>query len=270
MQYEDKMTIATPEGVSLDVTLAGAGSRAGAAVVDGFIQFGLMFLLALLIGIVGASVDDARELGPGGSDSEFALFAIAIFNVILFVVLFFYFVLFETLWSGQTPGKRAFKLRVVQLSGARVGFKASMIRNLIRIVDFLPAFYVVGITSVVLSKRNQRLGDMVGGTVVIHDRPGPASTWASPPPVARPSYGSPEGGDPEVTRTWDLTAITGEDLATVRAFLHRRHEIPVDIRERLAGDLDGKLRPRVAGAQDWSGTSEAFLELLAAAKAARS
>ena len=268
MQYEDKMTIATPEGVSLDVTLAGAGSRGGAAVLDGLIQFGLIFLLALMVGIIGASVDDGSDFGPGGSSSEFALWAIAIFNVVLFVVLFFYFVLFETLWAGQTPGKRAFKLRVVQLSGARVGFKASMIRNLLRIVDLLPAFYIVGITSVVLSQKNQRVGDMVGGTVVIQDRPIPASTWAPPRPP-QSGFGAPEGIS-EVTRTWDLNAITGEDLATVRAFLQRRHEIPVQVRERLAGDLDSKLRPKVAGAQDWSGYPETFLELLAAAKSARS
>ena len=103
MQYEDKMTIATPEGVSLDVTLAGAGSRGGAAVLDGLIQFGLIFLLALMVGIIGASVDDGGDFGPGGSSSELALFAIAIFNIVLFVVLFFYFVLFETLWSAYLP-----------------------------------------------------------------------------------------------------------------------------------------------------------------------
>ena len=269
MQFEDKMTIATPEGVSLEVTLAGAGSRAGAAVLDGFIQFGLIFLLVLIVGgIAGGSVDDASDLGPGGSSSEVALFAIAILNVILFVVLFFYFVVFETLWSGQTPGKRAFKLRAVQVSGARIGFKASMIRNLVRIVDLLPSFYLVGILAVVLSTKNQRLGDMVAGTVVVRDRQATTATWA-PLAATRRGFGVPDTG-PEVTRAWDLNAITGDDLATVRAFLQRRHEIPIAVRERLAGELDGKLRPKVAGAQDWTGYPEVFLELLAAAKSARS
>jgi uncharacterized RDD family membrane protein YckC len=268
MQYEDRMTIATPEGVSLEVTLAGAGSRAGAAVLDGLIQFALIFVIGLILGGIGSG---AGDFDPSGSDTEFALLAIALLNVLLFVVLFFYYVIFETLWSGQTPGKRAFRLRVVRLSGARVGFRASMIRNLVRIVDLLPPVtYLTGIIAIVTTSKNQRIGDMVAGTVVVHDRQAAAPsgpTWSGPPPLI-PSR--TEASVPETTRSWDLSAISADDLAAVQAFLERRYTIPTHVREKLATDLDSKLRPKVAGAQDWSGYPEAFLELLAAAKSARS
>lgn len=267
MQYEDKLAIATPEGVSLEVALAGAGSRAGAATIDALIQFSIVFVLALVFGGLASDIEFGASTG-GGPDTETALFALAILNVLLFVVLFFYSVLFETLWAGVTPGKRAFRLRVVQISGARIGFRASMTRNLLRIVDFLPTFYLVGIIAVVVNERNQRLGDMVAGTVVVHDRPAGAGTWSTPSLPLQGSDRSP--GVLEATQTWDMNAITGDDLAAVRAFLQRRHTIPLEVREKLAGELDSKLRPKVAGAQDWSGYPETFLELLAAAKSARS
>lgn len=268
MQYEDKMTIATPEGVSLEVTLAGAGSRAGAAVLDGLIQSVLALVIFLIMGGIIAGGGIEADFGPGGSNSEVALFAVAILNVLMFVLLFFYFVLFETLWSGQTPGKRAFRLRVVRTSGARVGFKASMIRNVVRIVDLLPGFYLIGMAAVLASQKNQRVGDMVAGTVVVHDRQAQSGVaWASAPPLTTPAA---PPGVPDATRTWDVNAISGDDLAAVRTFLQRRHSIPPPVREKLAVDLAGKLRPKVAGAQDWSGYPEAFLELLAAVKGARS
>ena len=261
------MTISTPEGVSLNVTLAGVGSRAGAAILDALIQGALLLVLAFVIGAMSSG--DASDFPGSSSDpsgSEVFLIAAALINVVMFVVLFFYFVFFETLWSGRTPGKRAFGIRVVQLSGARLGFKASMVRNLLRIADLLPMFYLTGIITVVSSERNQRVGDMVAGTVVVLDRTDPKQAWAAPP-----TAGVHATTDlPEETRTWDVSAITGDDLAAVRSFLERRYTIPLEVRDKLAGELNSKLRPRVAGAQDWHGHPEQFLELLAAAKSARS
>lgn len=265
MQFEDKMAIATPEGVPLEVTLAGVGSRAGAATLDGLIQGVIAFFLFLILGGVDAGID----FDTGGSDSEFAFLVVAVVQVALFVLFFFYFVLFETFSSGRTPGKRAFRLRVVQVSGARIGFRASLIRNILRLVDLLPAFYLAGIVAIATTERNQRLGDLVAGTVVIIERPNaPAQTWTASAVLtggARPS-----SGIPEVTRTWDVSAVTNDELIAIRTFLDRRHSIPLEVRDRLARDLETKLRPKVAGAHEWHGYPEVFLELLAAVKTARS
>src|SRR5688572_23019358 len=97
MQYEDKMTIATPEGVALEVTLAGVASRFAAALVDGLIQGVLLFALAQSVDIFDGD----------GSDTEAALIWVALATALSFVVLFFYYIFFETLWSGRSPGKRA-------------------------------------------------------------------------------------------------------------------------------------------------------------------
>jgi uncharacterized RDD family membrane protein YckC len=266
MQFEDTMSIATPEGVSLEVRLAGLGSRAGAAVIDGVIQSALLILLALIFGSLLGNIDLSE---PTGSDAELTLIVIAVLNVVQFVIVFFYSVIFESLWSGRTPGKRAFGTRVVQLSGARVGFKASMVRNLLRLVDFLPSFYLVGILTVLASSRNQRVGDLVAGTVVIVDRTPATSgqTWAAPP---APGHYTPSQPLPEVAVRWDVSAITGDELTAAKAFLSRRHSIPPQVRANLAAELSGKLREKVAGAQDWNGADETFLELLVTAKTARS
>lgn len=254
MQYEDRLTIATPEGVSLDVTLAGVPSRLAAAAVDGTIQALLVWALLLIAGnIIGD--------GPQGSDVEAALLWVALINVVVFTILFFYYVLSETLWSGQSPGKRALGLRVVTLAGTPVGFKTSMIRNLLRVVDLLPAVYITGVIAALVSSRNQRVGDIVAGTIVIRER--------TAAPLETASHTGPVGPPPG-TETWDVSGITGQEIAAVRSFLERRHSLTPEARARLAGEMESKLRPRVPGAPEWAGYPEVFLEHLAAVKSARS
>ena len=89
--------------------------------------------------------------------------------LIPFLLQWGYFALFEGLWHGQTPGKRVAKIRVIQQSGRAITIFESLSRNLVRVVDFLPAFYVVGTISIFITKRNQRLGDLVAGTLVVHE-----------------------------------------------------------------------------------------------------
>lgn len=258
MQYEDRLTISTPEGVTMQVTLAGLGSRISAGAVDGLIQGGLLLALGLLItSLLGDG--GFRGAGREASDAEVVLVGAAAITVITFLVLFFYSVFFETLWSGRTPGKRALGLRVVRDSGARIGFTTSMIRNLVRIVDLLPAVYIVGIGAILASPHNQRVGDMVAGTIVIRERKTPEAR-----PTPRPA-GAPQG-----TESWDVAGVTTEDLAAVRAFLERRSSITPEARSRLAIELERRLRPKVPGAPEWQDHPEVFLELLAAVKSSRS
>ena len=251
MSYEDRISIATPEGVDLQLTLAGLGSRTVARLIDQAIQTGVLIAVMVL-----------AALAAGGSDGDGAGLAVAGFLVLLFLVQFGYDVLFETLASGRTPGKRWSGLRVVRVDGGPVGFLTSAVRNLLRLVDFLPGVYAVGMVVVLASPRNQRLGDLAAGTLVVRER-------RSGGKVAE-AAGARSGAwdvDDRVAG-WDVSAVTGDELATVRRFLERGATLTVEARDRLAEQLAGRLRPKVVGPPS-DQAAEQFLEHLVAAKSAR-
>lgn len=241
MEFEDTLTITTPEGIDLELALAGVGSRFSAALVDVLIQ-GLLLLGAWI------------AFDVLGLLSGWGLFA---FTIIVFVILFAYHILFEVLVSGRTPGKRLNGLRVVRVGGFPVGFLASAIRNTMRLVDFLPSGYLVGCAAILVAKNNQRLGDLAAGTLVVRERKARSSL---PPP--RPLYA-------EVAHSsWDVSTVTASELQTVRQFLERRDSIDRQARARLAHTLAERLRPKVGGAPaDLRG--EWLLEALVAAKSTR-
>lgn len=249
MHYEDRITIPTPEGVSLELTLAGFGSRAVARAIDLAIKG--VFLLVLLI-VASAGLGQAASIVTVSSAG---------------LALLIYDIAFETFGGGRTPGKRASGLRVVRCSGRPIDATASAIRNLLRLVDGITLSYVPTIVSILATRRNQRLGDLAADTVVIRDRreidrAPPAGAFAtmpaSPPDGARAAAAG---------STWDVSAIPAEEIATVRAFLERRDGLAGDARARLATQLDGALRPRVGGAEERE--PERFLEILYAAKRER-
>jgi uncharacterized RDD family membrane protein YckC len=243
--YDDRISIPTPEGVELELVLAGVGSRLVATIVDQLIKFAVLGALWILGRTVGG--DEA-----GG-------FLVAGLIVTSFLVYFGYDVAFETLASGRTPGKRAAGLRVVRLGGEPVGFLASAVRNLLRLVDSLPGIYAVGAACVLFSSRNQRLGDLAAGTLVVRERRAPLPT-ALP---ARPDFAAADR-----YAAWDVSGITSFELVTVRRFLERRGQLDPAARGRLGWELAERLRPKVAGAPPGL-HPEQFLEAVAAAKAAR-
>jgi hypothetical protein len=176
-----------------------------------------------------------------------------------------YDVAFETLRGGRTPGKSIGGLRVVRSSGRPVDLTASMIRNVLRLVDGMPLGYLPTIVSIAVTERNQRLGDLAADTVVIRDRreiDREQASFAVGSPTARAAPIHAAAG-----ASWDVSAVPAEDLATVRAFLERRNSLAREARARLAAQLDGALRPRVGGADVTD--PERFLEILYDAKRAR-
>jgi uncharacterized RDD family membrane protein YckC len=242
VEYEDQVTVATPEGVELDMTLAGLGSRSVAGSVDIVIKGLLIVVLAILLYVTNVA-------GGGGA-------ADAMFSVGSFLIYFGYDVAFEVLGGGRTPGKRMSGLRVVAEGGEPVGFRRSAIRNLVRVVDGLATFYMLGAAFILFTKRHQRLGDLAAGTLVVRERRAAdrratsAVAAAAPPPLG----------------AFDVSAVTAQELATVRSFLERRPGLDVPARHRLALQLSERLRPKVVGAPDADG--EPFLEWLASAKGA--
>ena len=239
--------MATPEGVTLQVTLAGVGSRFAAGFVDQLLRFALLGALVVLVGVIEG------DFGTSGG------IVLAFLLVATFLVQFGYDVLFETLASGRTPGKRWTGLRVVRVGGGPVGFVASALRNLLRIVDALPALYLVGIMAILFTRNNQRLGDLAAGTLVVRER---RQVSALPQTPAHTSAADAEAA------LWDVSAVTSEEMATVRRFLERRATLTPEARQRLAAEMAARLRPKVVGPpREWQ--PEPFLEYLVATKAAR-
>ncbi len=158
--------VETPEGITLTLRVAGPVARALAWGVDSLIKYGVLWGLLIALAI----------LGGGG----FGLWLIA-----LFLAEWFYPTLFEVYARGATPGKKALGLQVIHANGTPVDWPAALIRNLLRAVDFLPAFYGFGAVAMLSNRDFQRLGDLAAGTVVIYRDP-PAKPPALPPGPALP------------------------------------------------------------------------------------
>lgn len=214
--------VETPELVILSYTIAGVGSRALAAVIDSLIILAGMIAISLAF----AAAPRQPRSNPGAVDAWGS--AILIFAI--FCLLWGYYVLFEGLADGQTPGKRILRLRVVRDGGYSVTFGASAIRNLVRLIDIQPfGFYAVGMLSVILTKSGKRIGDMVAGTIVVRE----ALVRQLAPAVASP-------GDAAAAAPLQ-TALTEEEFTVLERFVERRGTLDPERRTALAAQLAARL-----------------------------
>ncbi|NIJ69262.1 RDD family protein [Xanthomonas sp. 60] len=140
--------VITPEGVPLQLPVAGPVPRALAWLVDLGVRLGALTVLSV-------------PLALGGG------FGRGLYLILMFLLTWAYTIVLEALW-GQTVGKRLLGLRVVAQDGAPIGWNAAVTRNLLRTVDMLPLGYAVGLLSSLFDRHGRRLGDLVAGTVVVH------------------------------------------------------------------------------------------------------
>jgi uncharacterized membrane protein SpoIIM required for sporulation/uncharacterized RDD family membrane protein YckC len=160
--FEQTVDVETPELVILTYSVAGVGSRVAAGLTDLLICMGMLFAIAVTVVMLGGRLSLASDLT--------ASWGTALLILAQFVILWGYYVLFEGLMDGQTPGKRMHRLRVVRDGGYSVTFGVSAVRNLVRMLDMQPGvFYLVGLTSLFFTKRGRRLGDLVAGTIVVRE-----------------------------------------------------------------------------------------------------
>jgi uncharacterized RDD family membrane protein YckC len=244
--YTDKLTIDTPEQTALDFAIAGIGSRFLALAVDTLIQTGA----GIAVGIGGSMAIGAIAVAMPGA----AVWGFAILVLFFFLLYFGYFAFFEIIWNGQTPGKRQAGIRVIKDSGRPLTPAESIARNLMRIVDWLPSLYAVGIASALLSKENKRLGDFVAGSIVI--REAALSDLKASWQVAVVPPGP-------VTASLSAGNLTPEDYALIDSFLNRRSALDFDVRIRMGDQIFQRLRSKLALPADNTLSAEKILETLA-------
>ena len=162
-----------------------------------------------------------------------------------------YFTLFEAFWNGQTPGKKLFKIRVIQDSGRQITFFESMIRNLIRIVDLLPSFYLVGIIAMACNRQHKRLGDLAAGTLVVHERPTEEPIWGGTGPrtITAAAF-QPAEREPDFLSQHNLAValpadaiarLSAEDLNVIDRFFSRALDMDLNTRAQIAARLTAQM-----------------------------
>jgi uncharacterized RDD family membrane protein YckC len=205
----------TPEAVTISLDVAGLGSRMIAWLIDTLIQ--LVIAVPIVLGIGAGNLSGSVEL--------------VVLSLILFLLFWGYYPIFELSWHGQTPGKRAQRLRVIRTDGQPAGGAAIIVRNLIRIVDvsLLPFLAVI---SMIVTTRAQRLGDLAAGTLVVRE-----TRFAAPQPVV-------SARRPDLPAI-DATGLSERDYDVIRSFLARRGTLDATARWRLAAQLASAIRGRV-------------------------
>jgi uncharacterized RDD family membrane protein YckC len=215
-----RLELETPDHVVLRYDLAGGGNRGFAALVDAIIASlvvaGSLFVTSYAI----------RFLGLAGLQLS------ALITLVAILIAWSYYVLLEWLWQGQTVGKRFSGLRVIREDGAPAGFVAILIRNLVRLVDFLPGFYGLGLMVIILSPRSQRLGDIAAGTYVVR-APRPQLDYFSLRTVSPVAAGA----------TVETRPLPGEVQRLVREFVAREAKLRPADRQRVAAQIAERVRP---------------------------
>jgi uncharacterized RDD family membrane protein YckC len=218
----ENLIIDTPEQIRLEFALAGVGSRFLALAFDTLVQaLAIAALVTVSATVRWLSSFTLPSIGP------WMAAAVVLASFVLYAG---YFAIFESIWSGQTPGKRLVGLRVIDVSGRPLTVYAAVIRNLLRIVDQVPGIYAVAIVSVLLTARNQRLGDLAADTVVVRER----SEAIAPSPAAASS-----------STRYGAHRLEPAEMVLIEGFLRRRGELDSWVRlesaRRIARRMADKL-----------------------------
>jgi uncharacterized RDD family membrane protein YckC len=225
MRLFNKFTLHTPESVELEFTLAGIGNRAYALLID-YIILGLILIVFLVGALIFNAVLVDTITNLAGSKG-LQLWLIAIQGLIGFFIYVGYFVFFETVWSGQTPGKRYVKIRVIRDDGRPVRLQQSTLRALLRPFDDL---FFIGVFLIVFNRQEKRLGDLVGGTLVIQEQQ-PMKSAALKVSTSAQSLANILLIDADISR------LLPEDFAVIREYLQRREAMIPNARNDLSKQL---------------------------------
>ncbi len=251
IETEETLIIETPERVPLAFALASIGNRFLAVAIDHFIQYLTVIIIYwAFINLAGINAFGESEEASSVILSEMPKWTKALLIIAVFLIFSGYFILFEWLWNGQTPGKRLLKLRVIREDGRPITLWEAIARNLLRIFDSAPGFgfpiYSVGLISIFMSSRDQRVGDVFAGTVVIRERLDEAPTFAETfsNPVSDAAFRRVQK---KTEFQANVNSLTESEIEVVESFLRRRWDLTERQRLwmawRIALPLMHKLKP---------------------------
>ncbi|MDF5709934.1 MAG: RDD family protein [Nostoc sp. S4] len=223
MRFFNRITFQTPESVELEFTLAGIGNRALALLID-YIVLGVTLSVFFLTWAFFSTQLSNFLKGLITNTQNIGLWLLAIVFFIAFAIYIGYFVFFETLWFGQTPGKRIAKIRVVRDDGRLIGLQQATLRALLRPFDetlFIGAFLIM------LGSQEKRLGDLAAGTIVIQAEPNTGSTTFTISDQAKILHN-------ELLQNANLSQLLPDDFAVIREYLQRRSAMSLKARASLS------------------------------------
>jgi uncharacterized RDD family membrane protein YckC len=259
-QISDQLNIETPELVAIEMPIAGIGSRFVALVIDYLIWTAVFAALGILAAIILPALHVFGDVS--------ANWAAGIVILLVFLLQWGYFALFEAFTQGRTPGKRVMRIHVIHRSGRAITFVEALGRNLLRVIDYLPGFYVAGVVTMFLNRQNQRLGDMVAGTLVVRDREIESPHWGElgTRTITAAALAAPAITPPHlrvVLPASNVAKLSTADLEVLERFFSRRLDLDLTTRaaiaDRIASALGGK-----SGLEIPEGVSvETFLEAVA-------
>ena len=228
MKFLNRVKSQTPESVELEFILAGVGNRTQALTIDYLLWSFTLFILLVFWGLI------ATELPWFRSESA-RLWLTAIQILIIFGVYIGYFVLFETLWRGQTPGKKYVKIRVIRDDGRNVGIQQSILRALLRPID---DFLCVGLLLILFTKQEKRLGDWVAGTILIQEG---QTVTAQNIDVSAAAVDLSNW----LVEKGQIAALTPDEFATIRKYLYRYPALTPAARTEVSDRLAQRLLERI-------------------------
>jgi uncharacterized RDD family membrane protein YckC len=246
--WQSEMAVVTPESVSFSYEVAGIGSRFLALLLDHLLEGCVLTAISLAVYFAGFKADGwlARLLVVGG-------------------MLFFYlgyFVFFEILWDGRSPGKRLMKLRVIRDGGYGLTALESVLRNLLRVIDFMPFAYFIGVIAMILSAKSRRLGDYVAGTVVVKDQPAGAPARVK---LAGANILSELDEEFRILIRGRISRFAPEEMRVMREFLRRRAAMAQPVRQNLAAKLNKVILTRLPELAEPANSGERLIEAVVAA-----
>ncbi|PLS09531.1 RDD family protein [Neobacillus cucumis] len=246
---EDYLDIKTPEYVAIQFQIAGLGSRAAAFIID---QALLMLVNILSIVVLYFVMVGMEPLPVFLSHSSFP---VAIVIIGLFIINWGYFFFFEFFSGGRTLGKKIVGIRVIQENGHSITLLASFIRNLIRLIDSLPTAYFLGIIMIFFHPKHKRLGDLVAGTIVVHERKAKKKKLT---PIEKEINLRGLSQNNLLLDEWTLKSFTSKDWKLVSTYANRFTQLPLKERNQLTKQIADILLPKTG--LDSAGKTERELE----------
>jgi uncharacterized RDD family membrane protein YckC len=223
------VAVETPEHIVFQYRLAGPARRALAYLLDLLVCYGIVFVLGLIVMLAFYGDRASGEIGAGAKAGGGVLL------LALFAAQWIWFVVWEAT-RGRSPGKKWTGLRVLASSGRPIGWRAAAIRNLLRAADVLPVGYVVGLASMSMSSRFQRLGDLAAATIVVVPEPARATSPIELSPAATPK---------ELATLPDDVALDADEREALELFLRRRHTLGPARERELASMIAAPIAARL-------------------------